>query len=79
LTSGLRRHYFFRGSRSADRNGELEFWTGYFDNNISYNGIKIRELHFNFIKDVIIKHVDGHPSTAGYNILQLMTIISLIS
>ena len=54
---------------SPDRDGELAFWADYYDNNISYNGIKIWDLHFNFIRDVIIKHVDSHPSTAGYEIL----------
>ena len=60
---------FLTGSYSADRNGELAFWANYYDNNISYEGIKIWDLHFNFIRDVIIKHVDSHPSTAGYEIL----------
>lgn len=60
---------FLTSSYSADRNGEIAFWANYYDNNISYNGIKIWDLHFNFIRDVIIKHVDSHPSTAGYEIL----------
>jgi hypothetical protein len=60
---------FLTGSYSADRNGELAFWVDYYDNNISYNGIKIWDLHFNFIRDIVIKNVDSHPSTAGYEIL----------
>ncbi|MDQ3903361.1 MAG: glycoside hydrolase family 5 protein [Thermoproteota archaeon] len=60
---------FLTGSYSADRNGELAFWTDYYDNNISYNGTQIWDLQFNFIRDVVIKHVDNHPSTAGYEIL----------
>ncbi len=60
---------FLTGSYSADRDGEIAFWADYYDNNISYNGIKIWDLHFNFIRDVIIKHVDNHSSTAGYEIL----------
>jgi Cellulase (glycosyl hydrolase family 5) len=65
---------FLTGSYSADRNGELAFWANYYDNNISYNGIKIWDLHFNFIRDAIIKHVDSHPSTAGYEILNEPTV-----
>jgi Cellulase (glycosyl hydrolase family 5) len=60
---------FLTGSYSADRDGEKAFWADYYDNNISYNDTKIWDLHFNFIRDVIIKHVDNHPSTAGYEIL----------
>ena len=60
---------FLTGSYSADINGEIAFWADYYDNNISYNGSKIWDLHFDFIRDVIIKHVDSHQSTAGYEIL----------
>jgi hypothetical protein len=60
---------FLTGSYSADRNGEFAFWADYYDNIISYEGIKIWDLHFNFIRDVLIKYVDNHPSTAGYEIL----------
>lgn len=60
---------FLTGSYSANRSGELTFWADYYDNNISYNGTQIWDLHFNFIRNVIIKHVDSHTSTAGYEIL----------
>ena len=60
---------FLTDSYSPDRDGEFAFWADYYDNNIHYNDTKIWDLHFNFIRDVIIKHVDSHPSTAGYEIL----------
>ena len=60
---------FLTGSYSGNRDGELSFWNDYYDNNISYKGTKIWDLQFNLIRDVVIKNVDSHPSTAGYEIL----------
>ena len=60
---------FLLDSYSANSDGEVTFWANYYDNIISYNGVKIWDLQFNFMRDVIINNVDNHTSTAGYEIL----------
>jgi hypothetical protein len=54
---------------TPDMTGEIKFWADYYENNISYNGVKIWDLQSNFLRDIIIKNVDSHPSTAGYEII----------
>jgi hypothetical protein len=60
---------FLTKSYTADRTGEIKFWSDYYDNNISYNGVKVWDLQSNLITNVIIKNADNHPSTAGYEII----------
>ncbi len=61
---------FLTKSYSADRTGELKFWDDYYHNNIIiYNGVHVWDLQSNFVRDVVIKNVDSHPSTSGYDLL----------
>ena len=60
---------FLTKAYTADRSGELKFWSNYFDNAITYNGKKIWDLQFEFIRDDVVKNADSHPSTAGYEVI----------
>lgn len=60
---------FLTKSYTGDEIGQIKFWADYYDNNISYNGVKVWDLQSNFIRDIIVKNVDSHPSTAGYEII----------
>ena len=60
---------FLTKSYAGDDIGQIKFWADYYDNNISYNGVKVWDLQSNFISEIIIKTADSHPSTAGYEIL----------